>query len=377
MLEDGDEILQDSRNDLLKKWSLILGINPKNDEDFEEAEWNGDEVKIDKALKWVYGDGQSSKDRNFQINDWLKTIDFYFPGNTSVVIQKDAIKRHGLNLLLQDDSMIEHIVPDVHLAVTILQMKGLLPDVAKHKANLIIEAIARKLTDLFAFETSKKIGLALRSPIINRKPKGNNINWSKTILKNLHTFQYSTGTIIPESLIGRQNRKKTIDTIFILVDQSGSMHESLVYSAIFASIFSKIPALKTHLVLFDTDVADLTGQLHDPVDILFSTHMGGSTDIGRALDYAMQTCLNPDRTLLILISDLDETEDNSAMLRAASRASTLFKKCISILALNKSGKGVWNAQNAATLTQMGFVCAASTPEKFPELCATQIIGSRV
>lgn len=95
MLEDGDEILQDSRNDLLKKWSLILGINPKNDEDFEEAEWNGDEVKIDKALKWVYGDGQSSKDRNFQINDWLKTIDFYFPGNTSVVIQKDAIKRHA------------------------------------------------------------------------------------------------------------------------------------------------------------------------------------------------------------------------------------------------------------------------------------------
>lgn len=377
MLEDGDEILQDSRNDLLKKWSLILGINPKNDEDFEEAEWNGDEVKIDKALKWVYGDGQSSKDRNFQINDWLKTIDFYFPGNTSVVIQKDAIKRHGLNLLLQDDSMIEHIVPDVHLAVTILQMKGLLPDVAKHKANLIIEAIAKKLTDLFAFETSKAIGLALRSPIINRKPKSNHINWSKTILKNLHTFQQSTGTIIPESLIGRQNRKKTIDTIFILVDQSGSMHESLVYSAIFASIFSKIPALKTHLALFDTDVVDLTGQLHDPVEILFSTHMGGSTNIGRALEYAMQACLNPDRTLLILISDLDETENNVAMLRAASRASTKFKKCISILALNKSGKGVWNTENAETLTQMGFVCAASTPEKFPELCAAQIIGSRM
>jgi hypothetical protein len=72
MLEEGNDILQDSRDDLLKKWSLILGLNPKDDEDFEEVEWNQDDDKIDKALKWVYGDGQSSQVRNFQINDWLK-----------------------------------------------------------------------------------------------------------------------------------------------------------------------------------------------------------------------------------------------------------------------------------------------------------------
>ncbi|MCO6462095.1 MAG: VWA domain-containing protein [Saprospiraceae bacterium] len=378
MQEDLIRSASDSRSDLLKKWSLILSGNPEKDKDFEEVEWTEEEQTIDKALTWVYGsEGGSSKERNFQVNDWLKTIDFHFPGNISTIIQKDAIRKHGLKLLLQNDSMLELIVPDVQLAVTILQMKGLLPDVAKHKARLIIDALAKKLTDLFAFDTAKTIGLALRSPIINHKPKYNHINWSKTIMKNLHTFRPENKSIIPETLIGRQNRQKSIDTICILVDQSGSMYDSLIYAAIYAAIFNRIPALKTFLILFDTGVVDLTDMIDDPVDILFSTNLGGGTDIGTALEYALQVCPNPDRTLLLLISDLDETTDESKLLRVAKRAASSFRKFLTILALNKEGKGVWNTEFAEEFTRMGITCAASTPEAFPDLCAKEIVLSRV
>ncbi|HMY84507.1 MAG TPA: VWA domain-containing protein [Saprospiraceae bacterium] len=368
---------EDRKADLLKKWSLILSANPAKDEDFEGVEWSDEEETIDKALIWVYGDGGAgSSNRNFSVNDWLREVDFYFPNSVSTVLQKDAIKRYGLELLLKDDAFLEHIVPDIHLAVSILKMKGLLPDVAKHKARLIVKELARKLTGLFAFQTTQAIGKALRSPIPNRRPKYNHINWVKTIYKNLETYQPAKRTIIPERLIGRQNRQKTIDTLFILVDQSGSMHESLVYAAIYASIFSMIPALKTHLVLFDTEVVDLTGMEDDPVEVLFASQLGGGTNIGKALAYAHKTCSNPDRTLMVLISDLDETSDEVTFMREAARVASTFNRFLTILALTKEGKGHWNVENANKFTELGIVCAASTPEQFPELCAREIVLSR-
>jgi len=36
-------------------------------------------------------------------------------------------------------------------------------------------------------------------------------------------------------------------------------------------------------VVFDTTVVDLTAELHDPVDILFATQLGGGTDINQAV----------------------------------------------------------------------------------------------
>lgn len=377
MSEDTIDLSDDRESDLLKKWSLILSADPRKDEDFEEVEWSDDDRKIDKALAWVYGnESGSAQGRSLKVNDWLKDVDLYFPDQIAKVLQKDAITRYGLELLLKDDAFIEHIVPDIHLAVAILRMKGLLPDQAKHKARLIIDALAQKLIDKFAFSTTAAIGRALRSPLLNRKPKYNNINWQRTIYKNLQHYLPEKRSIIPETLIGRQQRQKSIDTVYILIDQSGSMHESLVYAAIYGSIFSKIPALNTRLVLFDTDIVDMSDHLTDPVEILFSSHMGGGTDIGKAFQYALQNCPNPDRTLLVLISDLDETEDVSRMYAGLGQVISNFKKMLVILALNKEGKANWNKEHAENYAAIDITCVASTPEQFPELCAEQIILSR-
>ena len=377
MSEENIDLDDTREDDLLKKWSLILSADPRKDEDFEEVEWSDDDRKIDKALAWVYGnESGSSQGRSLKVNDWLRDVDFFFPGEVAKIIQKDAITRYGLELLLKDDAFIEHIVPDIHLAVSILKMKGLLPDTAKHKARLIIDELAKQLIDKFAFSSTSAIGRALRSPLLNRKPKYNNINWHRTIYKNLHHYIPEKRSVIPENLIGKQQRQKSIDTIYILIDQSGSMHESLVYAAIYGSIFSKIPALKTHLVLFDTEVVDMSAHLTDPVEILFSSHMGGGTDIGKALQYAVQNCANPERTLLVMISDLDETEDESKMYAALAKVVNSFKKMLVILAINKEGKAGWNKEHAENYAALDITCVASSPEQFPELCAEQIILSR-
>ena len=48
----------------------------------------------------------------------------------------------------------------------------------------------------------------------------------------------------------------------------------------------------TRLVVFDTEVVDLTDELDDPVDVLFGVQLGGGTDINRALAY----CQGADRS---------------------------------------------------------------------------------
>ena len=354
-----------------------MSIDPAKDDEFEEVEWNEEDHTIDKALGWVYGgDSGSGQGRSMKVNEWLRDIDLFFPPQVASVLQKDAVTKFGLELLMKDDSFIKHIIPDIHLAVAILKMKGLLPDQAKHKARLIIDELAKKLIETLSFNTTAAIGRAMRSPLLNRKPKYNHIHWHKTIYKNLHTYLPDTRSVIPEKLIGRQMRQKSIDTIYILIDQSGSMYESLIYAAIYGCIFSRIPALNTHLILFDTEIADVSGQLSDPVDVLFSTHMGGGTDIGKALQYALQSCPNPERSLLVLISDLDETEDVDSMLATTKIASDTFKKILVILALNQEGKATWNKEIAEIYTALDITCVASTPEQFPELCAREIILSR-
>ncbi len=56
--------------------------------------------------------------------------------------------------------------------------------------------------------------------------------------------------------------------IVIAVDQSGSMLDSAIFSTVMASIFFELPAVRTSLFLFDTQVVDLSDQVGQPVDVL-------------------------------------------------------------------------------------------------------------
>ena len=69
---------------------------------------------------------------------------------------------------------------------------------------------------------------------------------------------------------------------------------------------ASIPAVKTKMIVFDTQVADLTEDLKDPVDILFGVQLGGGTDINLALSFCQEVITKPDDTILVLITDLYE-----------------------------------------------------------------------
>ena len=159
---------------------------------------------------------------------------------------------------------------------------------------------------------------------------------------------------MPERLIGFGRRQRSLARdVIIAIDQSGSMADSVVYASLFGAVLAQLPALRTHLVAFDTSVTDLTPVLHDPVDVLFGVQLGGGTDIAQALGYCRQLVTRPPDTVLVLISDLFEG-GNAELLRA--RVAELVRAGVTVvclLALSDEGAPVHDHVAAADLAALG------------------------
>jgi hypothetical protein len=150
------------------------------------------------------------------------------------------------------------------------------------------------------------------------------------------------------------------------------MASSVVYSGIFGAVMASIPAVKTHLVVFDTAVVDLTDQLSDPVEVLFSTQLGGGTDINGALSYCQQLIKRPTETILILISDLFEGGVEEELIRRAHAIVGAGVQFVTLLALSDEGAPGFDHRIAAKLTTLGVPSFACTPDKFPDLMAAAL-----
>jgi hypothetical protein len=150
------------------------------------------------------------------------------------------------------------------------------------------------------------------------------------------------------------------------------MAASIVYSSIFGAVLASLRAVTTRLVVFDTSVADLTDQLHDPVDLLFGTQLGGGTDINRAVTYCRQHITRPARTIFILISDLYEGGVAENLLRQTAELTGSGVTMICLLALSDQGSPCYDEKLASQMTALGAPSFACTPDLFPSLMAAAI-----
>ena len=206
----------------------------------------------------------------------------------------------------------------------------------------------------------------------NRRPRHSEIDWQRTIRANLKHYQPAYRTIIPETRIGYGRKRSALRDIILCVDQSGSMGASVVYSGIFGAVLASLPALRTRMVVFDTEVVDLTEDLHDPVELLFGVQLGGGTDIDRALSYCQSLVRRPQETILVLISDLYEGGNREEMLKRAAALAGSGVQMIVLLALSDNGAPSYDHGVAAALAAMGAPAFACTPDLFPDLMAAAI-----
>lgn len=369
----------------LEKWRLILGG--------EQAEGTGvqlsDELlEMDVALAALYEyeqlgkfDYQAVKSKrggsegsNPGIARWLGDIRKYFSTSVVEVMQNDAMKHPELQRkMIFEPEILAKAEPDVNLVATLMQLGKLIPAKTKDTARRVIQKVVDDLMRKLEQKTVNALKGALDKSARRRNPRHGDINWSATIKRNLKHYQPDYKTIIPETLIGygRKSRQSLKD-IILCIDQSGSMGTSIVYSGIFGAVMASLPNVKTSMILFDTEIADLTQDLQDPVDILFGVQMGGGTDINKAIGYCQELVRQPNDTIFVLITDLYEGGHQEQMLKRAKELVDSGVQVICLLALNDQGSPSYDKQNAKYLADMNIPVFACTPDKFPDLMAAAI-----
>lgn len=366
-----------SSEERLERWRLLLG---GEDADGTGFELTGRLLAMDKAMAALY-DGPASSGKRGGLGAsapnaarWLGDIREFFPSSVVRVMQKDAIDRLGMDRLLLEPEMLEAVEPDINLVTTLMSLSGVIPQKAKATARLVVRRVVKDLQRKLDAPMRQAVIGALKRSTRTRRPRHNEIDWNRTIRANLRHYQPEYRTIVPETRIGFGRKRNELRTIVVCIDQSGSMGESVVYSGVFGAVLASIPALRTHVVAFDTSVADLTEKMSDPVDVLMGVQLGGGTDINRALQYCQGLITMPRDTILVLITDLYEGGDNKEMLRRVAEIAGSGVRMVTLLALADSGAPGFDHKNAAACASMGVPSFACTPDRFPELMAAAIQG---
>ena len=355
----------------LRKWRMILG-GDQNDGTGHALK--DIDLQIDKTLEALYdtertgGLGPSSPN----VSRWLGDIRTYFPNTVVKVMQQDALKRLNLTSMLLEKEMLENVEPDVHLVATLMTLSRVIPSKTKDTARQVVRKVVDELMKKLAQPTQQAIIGSLNRSSRNRRPRHNEINWPITILKNLKHYQPEYKTIIPETRIGFGKRRNSLKDVVLCLDQSGSMGTSVIYSGIFGAVMASMPAIQTRMVVFDTNVVDLTDELDDPVELLFGVQLGGGTDINRALTYCQQIIQRPTDTVLVLITDLYEGGDAADMRKRAKTLTEAGVQIIVLLALNDDGAPGYDHGNAEYMASLGIPVFACTPDKFPDLMAAAL-----
>ncbi len=366
-----DDFYLSGMEDKIKKWRLILG-NPADPE--KMVDLGDSELGVDAVLNALYdserkgGLGSSSPN----VNRWLGDIRKYFPYSMVEVMQRDALERLKLDKILKEPELVDKLEKNVHLASLIISLARVLPNETKETARLVVRQIADEILKKFQQPLRQAMEGAVRRKGRNIKPRPNEIDWHETIRKNLKNYQPDYATIIPQYLRGFNRKKPSMKHIVLLVDQSGSMASSVVYAGIFGSVIASLPALQTSFVVFDTEVIDLTEDLHDPVELLFGVQLGGGTDINKALGFVSQMIENPAETTIFLITDLYEGGNGEEMIAKARTIMQAGTQLIVLLALNDEGAPSFDRAVASKLAQMNIPAFGCSPHKFPDLFAAAL-----
>ena len=358
-----------------KRWRLILGSDAENSCpcDLDDAE-----ICMDKALAALYETPPQDKRRGGlgasapKISAWLGDIREYFPQSVVQIMQKDAIERLNLKTLLTEKEMLANITPDVHLVATLMSLSHVIPEKNKALARQIVQKVVDELMQKLQAPTQQAILGALNRATRTRNPRFREIDWHRTIQKNLKNYQPEYQSIIPEVRIGYGRKRKAVRDLILCLDQSGSMGTSVIYSGIFGAVLASLPALRTRMVVFDTAVVDLSDQISDPVELLFGVQLGGGTDIDRALAYCQSQITRPTDTTLVLVTDLEEGGNAQRMRKRMAELVASGVQFIVLLALNDDGAPYYDKSHAEYLASLGVPAFACTPDHFPNLMAAAL-----
>ncbi|MGW1161979.1 vWA domain-containing protein [Streptomyces sp. NPDC002519] len=256
-------------------------------------------------------------------------------------IEAELVKRMHLREVLADPQLAARLTPSMSLIEQLLRDKNNLSGVALANAKALIRRFVDEVAEVLRTQVEKAtVGALDRS--VPPKRVFRNLDLDRTIWKNLTNWSPEEERLYVDRLYYRHTTRKTTPRrLIVVVDQSGSMVDSMVNCTILASIFAGLPKVDVHLIAYDTQALDLTPWVHDPFETLLRTNLGGGTDGTVAMALAQPKVAEPRNTVVVWISDFYEwrTEQLFESMSALYRSGVRF---IPVGSVTSSGRGSVN-----------------------------------
>jgi Mg-chelatase subunit ChlD len=375
-------------NDPMKKrqlrWRLILGSSAESAMGGLDEEWSD----RDQALAFLYDREQQGRNiRNrtddrtgsldpsqLSVPDWINAVHELFPKRTIERLEKDALERYHLEEMVTNPDLLRCAQPSETLLKAVLR--------TKHLMNQEVLGLARELVRKVVEELMEKLSRQVEAPFygsINRQKRSylkiaKNFDAPTTIRRNLKHYSHDRQQLVIQTPYFNSRIRRQVDRwqLIILVDESGSMMDSVIHSAVTAAIFFGIKSLKTHLCLFDTSVVDVTADCTDPVETLMKVQLGGGTDIGQAMNYAQSLVENPRRTIVILITDFYEGAPVDRLYAVTKQLIESGVTVLGLAALDEQANPSFDHAIAQRMVNLGAHVGAMTPGELAAWVAEKI-----
>lgn len=359
------------------RWRLILGR--------QQRELGPEASRLATALDELYGSGRgegsrvdlgggAGRERSFpSARAWKNELEALFGEEVREEVVGRAVEGGKSGLLL--DGELENISPSIELLEQVLSLKGALAEGHLARLRPLVARIVDALVEELAVRVQPAM-VGLTTPRTTRRP-GGPLDLRRTVMANLGRSRMVEGRpqLVPEELFYRQRGRRSMDhRVILVVDVSGSMEASVIYSAMMAAILSGVPWIDVRFIVFSTEVIDLSERAPDPLGLLLEISVGGGTHIARGLRYARELMKVPKRTLVICVSDFDEGFPVGGLLGEVRALVESGARPLGVAALNDSGQPRYNKAIAEQIAHAGMPVAALTPLELARWIGDQVRG---
>ncbi|MTK03535.1 VWA domain-containing protein [Micromonospora sp. CP22] len=273
-------------------------------------------------------------------------------GPTLAGIEGDLVNRMHLREVLADPALARQLTPSMSLIEQLLRDKANLSGVALANAKSLIRRFVDEVAEVLRTQVEQTtVGAVDRS--VPPKRVFRNLDLDRTIWQNLTNWSPEDERLYVDRLYYRQTARKTTPSrLIVVVDQSGSMVDSMVNCTILASIFAGLPKVDVHLIAYDTRALDLTPWVHDPFEVLLRTNLGGGNDGPLAMAMARPKIVEPRNTVLVWISDFYEFDRSQPLfdgIEAVHRSGVRFIPVGSVSSSGRQSVNPWFRQRLKDL----------------------------
>lgn len=354
--------LRDAHFSPPERWRLVLGK--------QSGRLSAEGGRAATALDELYGAGDSP-DRlgpggagrgpaHLRTRNWVDDVQALFGDEQCQEIIGQATETGRADLLEYLDP--NRARPSVELASTILSLAG-----GMSEARLAaLRPLLRRIIDELSRELATRVRPAL-SGITTPRPtrrRTARLDLDRTIRANLaHIVQFEgRPQIVPDQPVFIQPGAQHSDWhIVVVVDVSGSMERSTVFSALTAAVLAGVRTLRVSFLAFNTEVIDLSEHVSDPLSLLLEVSIGGGTNIANAVAHAGTLVKVPARTAVIVVSDFEESGPLGALTAQIDSLHRAGVRLLGCAALDDTGTGVYNVGVAQACAAAGMRVAALTP----------------